>query len=707
MDTTSTLPRPTHPAYETGADRDRHSPDTSGGSGSSASSGRIARAWRGSDEDPAWARPALLGLLVATGVLYIWGLGASGWANSFYSAAVQAGSESWKAFFFGSSDAANSITVDKTPLSLWPMELSVRIFGLSSWSILVPQAIEGIASVALLHRIVRRTTGSSGAGLLAGATLALTPVAVLMFRFNNPDSMLVLLMLGAAAATLKAIEVTEVPTGRLTPVRWLALGGALVGLAFLTKMLQAFLVLPALAAAYLFFARTTWGKRIVHLLVAFASMILAAGWWVAIVALWPASSRPYIGGSQNNSILELTLGYNGFGRLTGNEVGSVGGGGGPGGTGGGMWGNTGIFRLFNSEIGGQVAWLLPAALVLGLGALWFARRHTRSTGGGARAALVLFLGWLLVTGLTFSFMAGIMHPYYTVALAPAIGALVGIGGWQLWTRRDSIAATLVLGFTVAMTSVLAWSLLGRADGYLPWLRWVVLVVGLVSAVGVALAGHLPRRLALGAAVLAVAASLAGPTAYAVDTASTPHTGSIPSAGPSTGNGPGGQGFPGGRPGGGRGFGGGGFGGAPQGGTPPNQTQGTAPTGGTRFGGGAGGLLNGSTSPAAVTKLLQADAGSYRWAAAAIGSNTASGYQLASQEPVMPIGGFNGTDASPTLAQFEAYVAQGQIHYFIASGGGGMGAGGTGSSAITQWVEAHYTATTVSGVTLYDLTGATK
>src|SRR6185369_3803930 len=158
------------------------------------------RLWRGPAEDPGWARPAFLGLLVATGLLYLWGLGASGWANSFYSAAVQAGSESWKAFFFGSSDAANSITVDKTPLALWPMALSVRLFGLSSWSILVPQAIEGVLAVWLLTATVRRTTGVAWAGLLSGAALALTPVAVLMFRFNNPDSMLVLLMVAAAYA---------------------------------------------------------------------------------------------------------------------------------------------------------------------------------------------------------------------------------------------------------------------------------------------------------------------------------------------------------------------------------------------------------------------------------------------------------------------------------------------------------------------------
>ena len=235
---------------------------------------------RDHSEDPVWARPALLGLLAATALLYLWGLGASGWANSFYSAAAQAGSESWKAFFFGASDAAGSITVDKPPMALWFMALSVKIFGLSSWSILVPEALMGVASVALLHATVRRTTRSAAAGLIAGAVLALTPVAVLMFKFNNPDALLVLLLVGAVASTVRALESSRLRAEGVTahPVRWLALGGALVGFAFLTKMLQAVLVLPALALVYLLCAHTPVGKRIGHLLVAFGSMILAAGW---------------------------------------------------------------------------------------------------------------------------------------------------------------------------------------------------------------------------------------------------------------------------------------------------------------------------------------------------------------------------------------------------------------------------------------------
>ncbi|KAA1400195.1 ArnT family glycosyltransferase [Aeromicrobium ginsengisoli] len=641
------------------------------------------RLWRGKPDDSPLVRPALLGLLLATALLYLWGLGASGWANSFYSAAVQAGSASWKAFFFGSSDASNSITVDKTPMSLWPMSLSVRIFGLSSWSMLVPQALMGVGSVGLLYATVRRTTHNAWAGLLAGATLALTPVAVLMFRFNNPDALLTLFLIASVYATIRAIESPE------RAVRWLVLGGSLVGFAFLTKMLQAFLVPPPLAAVYLIAAKPSIGKRLGHLLIAFGSMIVAAGWWIAIVELWPASSRPYIGGSQNNSILELTLGYNGFGRLNGNEVGSVGGGGGN--TGGGNWGATGLFRLFNSEIGGQIAWLLPAALAsLALG-VWFRRkagRTDRQLGG-----LIVWGGWLLVTGLTFSFMAGIFHAYYTVALAPAIAALIGIGASILWEHRESVVAALGAAFVLALSASMSFVLLDRADGFVPWLKYVVVVVGVGAALLIVLHRLLSKRVMLAVGAAAVITMLAGPTAYAVDTASTPHTGSIPTAGPNTGGGMGGG------PGGGRGGG--------QMGQLPTQNGTRQAPGGTTStprgtGGGTGGLLNGSTSTTAINALLTTDASSYTWVAAAIGSNTASGYQLATELPVMAIGGFNGSDPSPTLAQFKQYVADGDIHYFIASGGGGMSAGGSTSTAITTWVADNFTAKTVDGVTIYDL-----
>lgn len=638
--------------------------------------------WRGRSDDPSWVRPALLALLSGTALLYLVGLSASGYANSFYSAAAQAGSESWKALFFASSDAANSITVDKTPMSIWVMALSVKIFGLSSWSILAPQALMGVGTVGLLYATVRRSTGHAWAGLLAGAALALTPVATLMFRFNNPDALLVLLLVASVWATLRALD----DPARST--RWLLLAGTFVGFGFLTKMLQAFLVLPALAGVYLLCATVPLWRRVLQSFAALAAVIVSAGWWIAAVELWPANSRPYIGGSQNNSILELTLGYNGLGRLNGEETGSVGGGGG--------WGETGLFRMVSDSIGGQVAWLLPASLVaLGLVA-WTLRSRWGAARTEARTAGTVVWGiWLIVTTLTFSFMAGIFHEYYTVALAPAIAALVAIGAVIAVERRDDPVVTGVAGFALALTSAWSFLLLQRTPDFLPWLRWLVIAVGAVGAVGWIMHRWLPRRaLALIAGATLVTA-LAGPTAYALDTAASANTGSIPTAGPGTGGGPGG---------------------GPGGGQPPQGTLPGQATGGqntaTGPGGGAGGLLNASTPSDAVTDLLLSDADAYTWVAAAIGSNSAAGFQLATEAPVMAVGGFNGSDPSPTLEQFQQYVADGEIHWFIAAGGGmgggpgggGPQAGGSTSSEITAWVEANFEAQTVDGVTLYDLSG---
>lgn len=642
------------------------------------------RFWRGNEKDPVWVRPCLLGLIAITTVLYFWNLSVSGYANSFYSAAAQAGSESWKAFFFGSSDASNFITVDKTPASLWPMALSVRIFGLNSWSILAPQAIEGIAAVGILYLTVRRWF-SPAAGLIGGLVLAVTPVAVLMFRFNNPDALLVLLLVAAAYATTRAIEKAN--------MYWLCIAGLLIGTGFMTKMLQAFLVVPAFALAYLIAAPNPIRSRILHLLAAGAAMIVASSWWVAIVELWPESYRPYIGGSQTNSVIDLVLGYNGLGRITGNEVGSVGGGGGGPGGQGGQWGETGIFRMFSDSYGGQISWLLPAALILLVAIVVLSMRAGRTS--WLRTAAIIWGGWLLVTGIVFSYMEGIIHEYYTIALAPAIAALVGIGLTELWRRRDSIAARSTLAAVVVVTGMWAAVLLSRTPTFVPWLKFL-LVIGCYAVAAAILT--LNRRTLWIAAVGAVVVGLAAPTAYAANTMSTAHTGGIVTAGPTAVGARG----PGGGPGGGPGMR------VPQGGPPPG-----AQGGGQGGPGAAGGLLNSSTPNAELISALQANAEDYTWVAATVGANSAAGYQLGSGEAVMALGGFNGSDPAPSLAQFQQYVADGQIHYFIPGGGmggpggpggpGGQQGGSSVSSEITSWVEANYDSVTIGGVTMYDLT----
>ncbi|GAA3161259.1 hypothetical protein GCM10010486_29360 [Nonomuraea roseoviolacea subsp. carminata] len=768
-------------------------------------------------------RWALGGLLAATAALYLWGLGASGWANAFYSAAVQAGTQSWKAFFFGSSDAANAITVDKTPASLWPMELSARLFGLNTWSILVPQALMGVATVAVVYATVRRRF-PAWAGLLAGAVMALTPVAVLMFRFNNPDALLVLLMTLAAYCVVRAQE--------RAATRWLVLGGACLGFAFLAKMLQAFLVLPGFALVHLLTAPAGVWRRVGQLALAGAAMVASAGWWLLAVALVPASERPYIGGSQTNSVLELALGYNGIGRLNGADYGGL----------GNLDQEAGPLRLFDTEAAGQISWLLPAALILLGAGLWLTRRAPRTD--PARAQLGVWGGWLVVTGLIFSFMQGIFHAYYTVALAPAIAALVGVGAALAWEHREPVLPAVGTG----VTALWSYVLLTRDGDWNPWLGPVVLVAGPALAAALLTLGRLATRHAAvrGAAepefatpgssrttgsgsapsltgsprttgsrsapsptgsrrtagsrssssrsasshqersvgeepvrpgavregeprtpkpairareaapsgeagqageagplgqegqesetsegrraprwwgvvvVGAVVVCLAGPAAYAVDTASSPHTGAIPTAGPSTG-GPGRFGGPGGLRGGGQAMGTGPTGAQPGQGRPGGTRPGQGLPGGMGGGrpGGMGGLLNASTPSAELTTLLKRDAAAYTWAAATVGSNNAAGYQLATGLPVMAVGGFNGTDPAPTLARFQQYVAEKEIHYFVGTGmgmggrpGGTSGTSGMRGSAgggsddaarIAAWVQETFTATTVGGVTVYDLT----
>jgi 4-amino-4-deoxy-L-arabinose transferase-like glycosyltransferase len=659
---------------------------------------------------PRWARPALLLLLITTAVTYLYNLSASGYGNSFYAAAVEAGSKSWKAMFFGSLDSSNFITVDKPPAALWVMDLSARFFGFSTWSVMVPGVLEGVAAVALLYGAVRRVT-NHGFGLAAGAALALTPVAALMFRFDNPDALLVLLLVGAAYCLTRAIEKAG--------TKWLIAVGALLGFAFLTKMMQAFTVIPAFGLAYLIAAPTSLRRRAGQLLAGLAALVVAGGWWVTIVSLLPAADRPFIDGSPDNSIWNLIFVYNGFGRLSSS-----------GGGGANFSGTAGIFRLFNDSMGGQASWLLPAALI-GIVAVLIARRGTPRT-DQVRAAAIVWGGWLVVTGAVFSYGEGVIHTYYTVALAPAIAALVALGAHQLWATRRQLWSRLLAAVAVLSTAGWAWVLLDRTPSWDPYVRWTVVLAGL-GAAGVILAAPVMRMRGrwLGGLVGALVgtACLFGPMAYAADTVNAGHTGSIPSAGPASSLGQGGGGgFGGGGAGSGGGIPGGPAGtstsrpsssslsahggrGGGTGGTPGASGARNGPAfggaGGTGGTGGTGGGAGVSTS-AALARALEDDASAYRWVAAVDGSQTAASLELAtSGDPVMAIGGFNGQGGNLTLAAFESYVAKGDIHYFIAgSSGGGPGGSGASSAAISSWVSAHFKSETIGGQTVYDLTDRT-
>ncbi|ORX06801.1 glycosyl transferase [Mycolicibacillus trivialis] len=629
---------------------------------------------------PRWARPALAAVLAGTALLYLWGFGAAGYANAFYAAAVQAGTQSWKALLFGSLDPGNGITVDKPPAALWVMGLSGRLFGFNSWSMLVPQALMGVGSVALLYAAVRRTSGT-GAGLLAATILAATPVAAVMFRYNNPDALLVLLLVVAAYAVVRALDGP--------PARWVALAGAVLGLAFLTKLLQAFLVAPALGLVVLVAVPGPVWVRLRALLAGAAAMTIAGGWFVALVEVWPADSRPYIGGSTDNSLLQLALGYNGLGRVLGGAGNPVGGEhagpGGPGGPPGGsvmFGGDADITRLFGASMGTEIAWLLPAALVGLIAGLWLTRSAPRTD--RIRAGLLLWGGWLLVTATVFSFMRGIMHPYYTVALAPAIAAVTAIGVIELWRRRTTVPARTVLAALCAGTGLWAFALLDRTPDWLPWLRWALLIAAVATAILLLGTGARPGRWGVALAAAGLLAGLAGPAAYTVETVIGGHAqgGPIPISGPprpdlrppwSSG-----QPAPSDRP-------------APPG---PNTQPGPPP---------------GGPPPQAVDnpdlEALIAGTGDTRWAAAAVGSHTAGSLELRTGKSVMAIGGFSGGDNWPTLAQFQRYVTERQVRYFIAGGDRPHRHGDDGPAGqITAWVKATFSAQQVGDATVYDLTG---
>lgn len=730
---------------------------------------------------------ALAALLAVAAFVFFWNLTASGYANEFYAAAAQAGSQSWSAFLWGASDASGAITVDKPPASLWLMALSIRLLGLSSFALLLPQALMGVACIYLCYAIVRRRWGAA-AGLGAGALFVATPVAALMFRFDNPDALLVLLMLGAAGCVLRALEAASDRAGNRVRTRWFVLAGILVGFGFLTKQLQVFLVLPGFGLAMLASSPARWPRRVLDAAAALAAMVVAAGWWVLLTVVVPSGSRPYIGGSQTDSFLELTFGYNGLGRLTGDETGSVVPGASSGGASqGGMWGETGIGRLLGSDFAGQFAWFALFALA-GILICWLAARACSGAGGSAagrargrdagqlgrlrRAFVLVFGGWLVVTWLVFSFMAGIFHAYYTVALVPAVAVMAAACLRSLWELRDRVWARPACAVLIGASALWACVIVVRSGAW-TWLGWCVLALGAAGAVAVALAGVVPdarlrRRSTVAACTVAAAALLAAPAAWTAATIASGHHGSIVSAGPSSGaaGGPGG---------------GGGGGGTAPGGT--NASAPTAPDGaeadadaagagdaaageqangsagdgssaptppsadgasgtgalsadadgtgsgeaadasetadtdaaagsGPAAGGAAGAqaqggsILGGSgaSSNSELVELLVEGGSGYRWAAATTGSQNAAGYQLASELPVMAIGGFNGTDPAPTLEQFKAYVAAGLVRYYIAGGGmGGSQMGGSSAaSEIEAWVEETFEAQTVGGVTVYDL-----
>jgi 4-amino-4-deoxy-L-arabinose transferase-like glycosyltransferase len=592
----------------------------------------------------------LAALLAGTALAYLWNITVNGMANSFYAAAARAGSRDWKALLFGSIDTGNFITVDKPPVSQWVMALSGRIFGFGSASMLIPEALLGVASVALLYGAVARSTGSRGAGLLAGAVLAVTPVAALMFRFNNPDAVMVSLMTAAAYATIRALPRAD--------ARWLVLAGVALGFAFLAKMLEGLMVLPALATAYLVVAPTTLRARILHLLGAAAALVLSSGWYVLLTMVWPASARPYLGGSANNTFMDLVVGYNGLGRFRSYHAESrdlpefsV-----PRAVFRAMsWGSRpGPTRLFTDEIGFEISWLLPSAL-LALALVLLSRGRAPRT-DMVRAAALVFGIWLIIDGAVFTMMKGGIGAYYTLAIAPAIAGLFAVGVHELWRRRDGVFGRAGAAALIATAGVWGFVVLQRNGHWFPWLRWVILVATVTAAAGLVVAAG-RRRLAAALMIVGVMAGLGGCTAYALATLPVRHLGGGPTVGPADPNGPVAVFF------------------RAEGGVDPR------------------------LDPRLVTMLRRTTT---TWSAAGYGSAAAAVVELAGDTEVMAIGGFTGQDPVPTLDQFKDYVRRHRVTYYLVRQNHVLS--GLANRDIDTWVAANFTPIPVGGIVAYDLSG---
>ncbi len=618
-------------------------------------------------------------LLIATAAAYLWRITDSGMANNFYAGAVWSATRDTKAWLFGSVDPANFITVDKPPLALWVMGLSGRLFGFSSASMLVPQALMAVAAVALLHAAVTRATGNAGAGLFAGAALAVTPVVALMFRFNNPDAAMVLLMTAAAYCVVRALPRAD--------ARWLILAGVASGFAFLAKMLEGLLVLPALALVYLVAAPIALGRRVRHLVVAAGALVVSSGWYVLLTIVWPTSSRPYIAGSDDNSFMDLVLGYNGFGRFLGNEQ-----------SGGQAplppgyrvppkllnsfndFGSAGPTRMFLGESGFQISWLAPAALVAF--ALVLASRRRAPRTDPTRAAALLFGSWLVLVGAALSAMKSAEHAYYSLAIAPAVAGTLAVGVAELWRRRAEAFGRI--GAAALIVSAGAWSflVLQRNADWHPALRWIVLGVAVAAALGllvVALLRSFDRARAVATAVLVVVgllAGLGGSTAYAAATLPQAHTGRSPVVGP----------------------------------PPPPETGFQAIIKGQMRNFADGTAF---TDPRIVERLRHSDA---RWSAAVERSSIAAAMELASHTAVMAIGGFAGDDPVPSLDRFEELVRDHRVGFYVTQemrlpptwryDPSAPVVSSPWSQAshrdIADWVAAHYAVERIGGVAVYDL-----
>jgi 4-amino-4-deoxy-L-arabinose transferase-like glycosyltransferase len=641
----------------------------------SVQSGRIAE-HRNTTPSRLWHRLALGAVMLISIFMNFYQLGQNGFGNLYYAAAIRSMLDNLHNFFFVAFDPGGFVSIDKPPLGFWLQAASAKIFGFSAFSIFLPQALAGVLSVLLLYYLVRRHFGVV-AGLLAALALALSPISVLTNRNNTIDSTLVLVMLMGAWAVLRAAQ-----SGKL---RWLLLCAVFVGLGFNIKMLEAYLVVPAYGLLYLLAAPRRIWVRIGHLALAALLLLTISLSWAVAVDLTPAGSRPYVGSSQDNSEISLALGYNGIQRLlgqfgfggsnagsstsgnttrqfppagsnsgtftgdfpqpgagsTGQPPQGLGSGGGGGSSGMFNTGNPGLLRLFNEPLGGQIVWLLPMALLGMLALAW--QRRPRFREDRQQQSLILWGTWLLTMAVFFS-VATFFHQYYLSTFAPAICALFGIGVVVMWQdyRRSGWRGWL-LPLALLLTALEQIHIIVSDPSWGMWLIPLIAIPCTIVAV-ILFAARLIPRLRLNARVLAPAlcvALLALMLTSAVWSAIpvlADETASLPVAGSSG-----------------------------------------------QFAGGPGGS---SAADTALIHYLEAHKGSAKYLVAVVSSNEADSIILETNQPVMALGGFSGSDPILTTTQLAALVRSGAVRFFLLNGSGGGGPGGSSQSALITWITQH-------------------
>jgi 4-amino-4-deoxy-L-arabinose transferase-like glycosyltransferase len=451
-------------------------------------------------DEPAWARAAVLALAAVAALVYA--RGAGNYLEIYYAAAVRSMSMSWHNFFFASFDPAGTVTLDKLPGAFWVQALSVRLFGVRAWALVLPQAVEGVLTVLVSFHALRRLAGPV-AGIVAAAIFVASPAVATLNRGNISDTLMILLVALAADSMVTAVIEDR--------FRSVLLAGVWVGLAFQAKMLEAWLVLPALALVYVVAAPSSWRRRCLGVGALGVVTIVVSLSWMTAVSATPATHRPYVDGSHDNSIFGQVFVYNGFGRVDeqspdqiltksiGLEIGN------------GTSPPAAWNRLLTGSLGLDTGWLLPASLVVLVAGLLARRKEPRTD--LLRASLLLWGGWLVAFFVVFS-LTSTINPYYTAALTPAVGGLLATGVVLAWRQRRGLPARLtVAGAVLATVGYALWVLPDSATGLPAWLKPAVISLGLLAACSVVLSGRRAAStpLHLGAFVTALVAIGMAPT----------------------------------------------------------------------------------------------------------------------------------------------------------------------------------------------------